>query len=61
MFENGNELNRGISIVKSRGMTHSNQIREFLITDQGVKFTDIYLGQAGGLPMGSSRAAQGEG
>jgi circadian clock protein KaiC len=58
MFENGNELNRGISIVKSRGMTHSNQIREFLITDQGVKFTDIYLGQAGGLLMGSSRAAQ---
>lgn len=58
MFENGSERNRGISIVKSRGMAHSNQIREFLITDQGVKLTDVYLGQAGGLLMGSSRAAQ---
>ena len=44
--------------MKSRGMAHSNEIREFLITDQGVKITDVYLGQAGGLLMGSSRAAQ---
>ena len=58
MFENGNERNRGVSVVKSRGMAHSNQIREYLITDQGVKLTDVYLGQAGGLLMGSSRAAQ---
>ncbi len=57
-FENGSERNRGISVVKSRGMTHSNQIRELLITDQGLKLTDVYLGQAGGLLMGSSRAAQ---
>ena len=58
MFENGNERNRAMSVTKSRGMTHSNQIREFLITDQGVKLTEVYLGQAGGLLMGSSRAAQ---
>lgn len=58
MFENGSERNRGISVVKSRGMAHSNQIREFLITDRGVGLTDVYLGQAGGLLMGSSRAAQ---
>lgn len=58
MFENGSERNRGVSVIKSRGMAHSNQIREFLITDQGVKLTDVYLGQAGGLLMGSSRAAQ---
>jgi circadian clock protein KaiC len=58
MFEEGNERNRGISIVKSRGMAHSNQIREFLLTDQGVNLTDVYLGQAGRLLMGSSRAAQ---
>jgi circadian clock protein KaiC len=58
MFEDGNERNRGVSVVKSRGMAHSNQIREFLITDQGVKFADVYLGQAGGLLMGSSRLAQ---
>jgi circadian clock protein KaiC len=58
MFENGSERNRGVSVVKSRGMAHSNQIREFLITDQGIELTDVYLGQAGGLLMGSSRAAQ---
>ena len=57
-FENGGERNRGISVVKSRGMAHSNQIREFLITDLGLKLTDVYLGQAGGLLMGSSRVAQ---
>ncbi|VVB63072.1 Circadian clock protein kinase KaiC [uncultured archaeon] len=58
MFENGSERNRGISVVKSRGMAHSNQIREYLITDQGIKLSDVYLGPAGGLLMGSSRAAQ---
>lgn len=58
MFEDGSERNRGISIMKSRGMAHSNQIRELLITDQGLKLTNVYLGQAGGLLMGSSRAAQ---
>jgi circadian clock protein KaiC len=58
MFEDGNEINRGISIMKSRGMAHSNQIREYLITDRGIKLADVYLGQAGRLLMGSSRAAQ---
>lgn len=58
MFENGSERNRGVSVIKSRGMAHSNQIREFLITDRGIELTDVYLGQAGGLLMGSSRAAQ---
>jgi circadian clock protein KaiC len=58
IFENGNERNRAISIAKSRGMSHSNQIREYLITDQGVKLAEVYLGQAAGLLMGSSRAAQ---
>lgn len=36
-IERGNELIRTISILKSRGMKHSNQIREFLITDKGVQ------------------------
>ncbi len=52
----GDERNRGLSVVKSRGMAHSNQIREYLITDEGVKLTDVYLGETGGLLMGSSRA-----
>ncbi|NTV27569.1 MAG: circadian clock protein KaiC [Methanothrix sp.] len=58
MFENGNERNRGITVVKSRGMAHSNQIREFRITDNGAMLTDVYLGRTGGLLMGSSRVAQ---
>jgi circadian clock protein KaiC len=57
-FENNNERNRGISVIKSRGMEHSNQIREYLLTDHGVELQDVYLGPSGGLLMGSSRAAQ---
>ena len=58
MFEDGNECNRGLSVVKSRGMAHSNQIREYKITDHGLKLEDVYLGQTGGLLMGSTRAAK---
>jgi circadian clock protein KaiC len=57
-FENNNERNRGISVIKSRGMEHSNQIREYLVTDDGIDIRDIYLGPSRGLLMGSSRAAQ---
>lgn len=57
-FENDSERNRGISVIKSRGMAHSNQIREYLLTDYGVEIQNVYLGPSGGLLMGSSRAAQ---
>jgi circadian clock protein KaiC len=57
-FENNSERNRGISVIKSRGMEHSNQIREYLVTDYGIEIQDVYLGPSGGLLMGSSRAAQ---
>jgi circadian clock protein KaiC len=57
-FENNSERNRGISVIKSRGMPHSNQIREYLLTNQGVEIQDVYLGPSGGLLMGSSRTAQ---
>ena len=57
-FENNGERNRGISVIKSRGMEHSNQIREYLVTDNGIEIQDVYLGPSGGLLMGSSRAAQ---
>jgi circadian clock protein KaiC len=58
VFETDSERNRGISVIKSRGMNHSNQIREFLLTEQGVEIMDVYLGKQGGLLMGSARAAQ---
>lgn len=56
-FESDSELNRGLSVIKSRGMEHSNQIREYLLTDNGIEIQDVYLGPAGGLLMGSARAA----
>lgn len=56
-IELGGERNRGIYILKSRGMAHSNQIREFLLTDHGIKLRDVYVGMEGVL-TGSARQAQ---
>jgi circadian clock protein KaiC len=54
--ELGGERNRGIYILKSRGMDHSNQIREFRISQTGVELLDVYSGPNGSL-TGSSRLA----
>lgn len=56
-IEIGGETNRGLIILKSRGMAHSNQIREFLLTDHGIDLLDVYLGPEG-VVTGSARAAQ---
>jgi circadian clock protein KaiC len=56
-IELGGERNRGIYVLKSRGMAHSNQIREFLLTDHGVELKDVYVGLDGVL-TGSLRLAQ---
>jgi circadian clock protein KaiC len=56
-IELGGERNRGLSVLKSRGMAHSNQIREFLLTDHGVELKDMYVGTEGVL-TGSMRVAQ---
>ena len=53
----GGERNRSLSILKSRGMDHSNQTREFLITGQGIELRDVYSG-SGGVLTGSARLAQ---
>lgn len=55
-IEVNGERNRGLYIMKSRGMKHSNQIREFLITEKGLRVEDIYLGTDGVL-TGSAREA----
>jgi len=55
--EMGGERNRGINVLKSRGMDHSNQVREFLITARGVAIRDVYA-PGGAVLMGSARAAQ---
>ena len=56
-IESNGERNRGIWVLKSRGMAHSNQIREFVFTDHGIELVDVYLGAAGVL-TGTARAAQ---
>jgi len=53
-IDSGGERNRCLSILKSRGMSHSNQIREFLLTDHGVELRDVYVGPEGVL-TGSAR------
>jgi circadian clock protein KaiC len=56
-IESGGERNRGIYILKARGVAHSNQIREFLLTNHGIELREIYLGEAG-LLTGSARVTQ---
>ncbi|HEX5605522.1 MAG TPA: circadian clock protein KaiC [Candidatus Binatia bacterium] len=56
-IEHNGERNRGLFILKARGIAHSNQIREFILTDHGVELKDVYVGTEGVL-TGSARAAQ---
>jgi circadian clock protein KaiC len=56
-MESAGERNRGLMVVKSRGMSHSHQIREFLLTKDGIELQDVYIGPAGVL-TGSARLAQ---
>lgn len=56
-IESNGERNRGLYILKARGIAHSNQVREFRLTDHGIELIDTYVGPEGVL-MGSARAAQ---
>jgi circadian clock protein KaiC len=56
-IEQSGERNRCLYILKSRGMAHSNQLREFVITDKGIKLLPAYIG-AGQVFTGSARLAQ---
>jgi len=56
-IENNGERNRGLYIMKSRGMKHSNQVREFVITDDGLDLEDVFLTEDGVL-TGSARATR---
>jgi circadian clock protein KaiC len=55
--EGNGEHNRLLYVRKARGMAHSNQIREFLVTSQGIELADVYVGVEGVL-TGSARQAQ---
>jgi len=56
-IESNGERNRGLYVMKSRGMKHSNQVREFVITDEGLKLVEVFLGPVGVL-TGSARETQ---
>jgi circadian clock protein KaiC len=56
-IEINGERNRALYILKSRGMKHSKQVRELLLTDKGVELKDVYVGAAGVL-TGSARLSQ---
>jgi len=51
------ERNRGLSILKARGMAHSNQVREFLVTERGIELLDVIIGPEG-IVTGAGRLTQ---
>jgi circadian clock protein KaiC len=56
-LEASGERNRVLCVLKSRGMSHSNQMREYLLTDKGIRLIEPYVGPSGVL-TGAARLAQ---
>lgn len=56
-IEGNGERNRGLYVLKSRGMPHSNQVREYVMSERGIELLDVYAGTAGVL-TGAARLAQ---
>lgn len=56
-LEAGGERNRALYVLKARGIAHSNQVREFIITPKGIRLVPAYLGTSGVL-TGSARLSQ---
>jgi circadian clock protein KaiC len=57
VIRSGGERNRALTIIKSRGMPHSNQTAEYRLSRRGVEILDTYLGPSGVL-TGSARLAR---
>jgi circadian clock protein KaiC len=57
VMEASGERNRGLFILKSRGMEHSNQVREFCLTNNGIQLRDVFVG-TGGVLTGAARVNQ---
>ena len=55
--EANGEFNRELYVLKARGIAHSNQVREFLMSDAGINLVPPYLGESGAL-TGSARKAE---
>ncbi len=50
----GGERNRALTIIKARGTNHSNQVRELVLSDQGITLADVYM-SGGEILMGTLR------
>jgi circadian clock protein KaiC len=57
--EYNGERNRTLFVLKSRGMHHSNQVREFVLTSKGIALIDVYLGSDRVL-TGTARMVQSQ-
>jgi circadian clock protein KaiC len=56
-LEHSGERNRGLYVLKSRGTAHSNQVREFRLSNKGIELIDVYVGP-GTVLTGAARQAQ---
>ena len=54
-IEVNGERNRTLYIMKSRGMKHSNKVREFVISPKGLDLIEVYRGEGGNIIIGSER------
>ncbi|NCC23386.1 MAG: circadian clock protein KaiC [Alphaproteobacteria bacterium] len=57
MVQSAGERNRLLYVLKSRGMAHSSQVREFMLDNEGIHLSDVYTG-AGEILTGAARVAQ---
>ena len=57
-IEANGERNRAVYIMKSRGLKHSNKVREFVITNKGLDLVEIYREPGGNILIGSAREAR---
>jgi circadian clock protein KaiC len=56
-LEQSGERSRTLSVIKSRGVKHSNQVRELLLSDKGVDLAEVFIGRDGQILTGSARSA----
>ena len=57
MVQSASERNRVLYLLKSRGMAHSNQMREFVLSNKGIDLVDVYVGP-GAVYTGAARLSQ---
>ncbi len=57
-LEQAGERTRTLAVIKSRGMKHSNQARELILTDNRIDLADVFIGPDGKILTGSERGAQ---